>query len=82
PGIVGHLRNAFAHGHFSIEKDLFGSFVYKIHSIEKKNQYASFRARMMIKETTLLHWIDIISTGKNVLPSFKQVTMYDLFPLS
>ena len=76
--ILGHLHAAFSHGHFSIEENFTGEFVYKIHYGKKLNQYELFQSRMVIKENTLLEWISFIATGKNLLPSYQQVTIFDL----
>lgn len=59
-----HIRNSIAHGRFSIyEKE--GMVVYVFESGVKYEDKLSVRARIILKETTLLDWIDIIKQGPN-----------------
>lgn len=54
-----HIRNAFAHGRFSIvEKDNDWIFIMEDISFKKVS------GRMIFKKSTLLNWIEIIENGK------------------
>lgn len=54
-----HIRNSFAHGRFDIIKTKTDN-IFVMEDVNKK--YIS--ARMVLKESTLLNWIDIIEHGE------------------
>lgn len=72
-GLVYHLRNALAHGRFYIEQDFAGRFVYKIDVTKGSHLYA----RMILREKTLLDWVELITTGKGILPGYQQIHVLD-----
>ena len=65
--IFRHLRNSFAHGRFNvIDSNGEQYFLFEDRSTrndKKKNTYP-ISARMILRESTLLKWIEIIEGGK------------------
>lgn len=64
--VFDHIRNAFAHGRFTIYNDGFialesGKSVY---DSEKGKNLFDVRGRMILKKETLITWISIIESGK------------------
>lgn len=55
-----HIRNSFAHGRFDVVKSEADS-IFVMEDVNKKN----VSARMVLKESTLLNWIDIIEHGES-----------------
>lgn len=63
--IFYHLRNCLAHGRFCIrEKD--GDWTFIFEDVEKNSKVS---ARMILKKSTLLRWIEIIEGGEASLAS-------------
>lgn len=59
--IFRHIRNSFAHGRFMIYENNNKETVYVIEDGIKKNGKLQVRARMILKKSTLLQWIEIIT---------------------
>lgn len=65
-GLCYHIRNCFAHGRFLLKKNGTNSFfAFEDISIYKKQRKVS--ARMILKKSTLLKWIEIIEGGEKNL---------------
>ena len=65
--IFRHLRNSFAHGRFNvIDSNGEQYFLFEDRStrIDKKKNTYPISARMILRESTLLKWIEIIEGGK------------------
>ena len=60
------IRNAFAHGSFSVVKEGKES-VYFLETEKDGN----FRARIRLKEKTLLNWIELFENGPGVLEVYR-----------
>lgn len=59
-----HLRNAFAHGRFKVEKENGNNiYIFEDVSVNAKLQEYKVSARMILKEATLIKWIEIIEAG-------------------
>lgn len=60
-----HLRNAFAHCRLNMV-DVDGECVFVLEDVisEKKTNALKLSARMIIKKSTLLNWIDLIEGGE------------------
>ncbi len=60
-----HIRNAFAHGRLNMV-DVDGDCVFILEDVQpnKKEEKLKVSARMIIKKSTLLRWIDIIEGGR------------------
>jgi len=60
-----HIRNAFAHGRLNMV-DVDGECVFILEDIveNKKKRTCKVSARMILKKSTLLKWIEIIETGE------------------
>lgn len=59
-----HLRNAFAHGRLNmIDIGLKDDYVFIFEDIQKKKEMCKVTARMILRKSTLLKWIDIIEAG-------------------
>ena len=60
-----HLRNAFAHCRLNMV-DIDGECVFILEDVihEKKTNALKLSARMIIKKSTLLNWIDLIEGGE------------------
>lgn len=60
-----HIRNAFAHGRLNMV-DVDGDCVFILEDVQpnKKEEKLKVSARMIIKKSTLLRWIDIIEGGQ------------------
>ena len=60
--IFYHIRNSFAHGRFQIysyKDELY--YVFESGIIKKSIDKIELKARMVIKEKTLLKWIEILN---------------------
>lgn len=58
-----HIRNAFAHGRFDLK--LFNNEEYYIlEDVQKDKRGLKVSARIILKKSTLLNWIDIIEGGE------------------
>lgn len=57
-----HIRNAFAHGRFSLV-DINGECVLILED-RKNNSSQMISARMILKKSTLIKWIEIIEAGE------------------
>lgn len=58
-----HIRNALAHGRFEIKKH--GNFLYYyFEDVQRDKDGSKLTARMVLKEKTLLNWIDLIKNAK------------------
>ncbi|MHB1453885.1 MAG: hypothetical protein ACYCYM_08035 [Saccharofermentanales bacterium] len=64
--IFYYIRCAFAHGRFEIYKSETGDRVYVLESIDRKRGTTDFfvKARLVLNESILLIWSDIIKFGK------------------
>jgi hypothetical protein len=61
--VFGHIRNAIAHGRFTIS-DTDAGRKYLFEDIAQKNKHGHpISARMVLRESTLLSWIEIIELG-------------------
>lgn len=60
-----HLRNAFAHCRLNMV-DVDGECVFVLEDVinEKKTSTLKLSARMIIKKSTILNWIDVIEGGE------------------
>lgn len=62
-----HIRNSLAHGRFSIYLSKMGETMYVLESgnksANKRDTVLNIRARIIVKESTLLKWISIIEKG-------------------
>ena len=60
-----HLRNAFAHGRLNMV-DVDGECVFLFEDIQenKKKGEIKVTARMILRKSTLLKWIEIIENGE------------------
>lgn len=67
--IFFYIRCAFAHGRFQIYANTAGESTYVLEAIKKKktSDTYSLRARMILKESTLIEWADIIMGGDDSL---------------
>lgn len=63
-----HLRNAFAHCRLSMV-DVDGECVFILEDMlyEKKSNRYKLSARMILRKTTLLKWIDLIEGGERTI---------------
>lgn len=69
-GLCYHIRNCFAHGRFLLNKNGSDSFfVFEDVSNYKKQKRVS--ARMILKKSTLLKWIEIIEGGEKAFSERK-----------
>ncbi len=63
--IFDHIRNAFAHGRFALydcgEDDVF--VLEDVKPNRDSSKEVEVRARMVLKKSTLLKWVDIIEAG-------------------
>jgi hypothetical protein len=62
--IFYHIRNALAHGRIAIMENSQKEIVYFLEDGKKKNEKFIVTARMVLKEKTLISWIDIIENNK------------------
>ena len=64
--VFDHIRNAFAHGRFTIYDD--GMIAMEsgknVYDRERQKNMLDVRARMLLKKETLLSWIVIIEAGE------------------
>ena len=62
-----HLRDSFAHGRFNIVDDN-NDWIFLLEDVvpNQKSNMAKVSARMIIKKSTLLAWIDCISNGQKI----------------
>lgn len=61
--ICYHIRNAFAHGRFSIYSADKDDAVFVLEDGVKRNTKFYVRSRMVLKRSTLVRWMDIIEAG-------------------
>lgn len=61
--IFYHLRNAFAHGRFNIFDVGLDDYVFIFEDISKRINMNKVTARMILRKSTLIKWIDLIETG-------------------
>ncbi len=61
--VLKHIRNCFAHGRFSIIKKGRGYDVFYIFEDITASNSKNISARMILKQSTLLKWIDVIEKG-------------------
>ncbi len=62
-----HLRNAFAHGRFNmVDVDADCIFILEDMIHEKKHNRYKLSARMILRKSTLIKWIDLIEGGERV----------------
>ncbi len=63
--ICYHIRNAFAHGRFAMYDDESrNDVVFVLEDGVKKNGEFQVRSRMILKKSTLVHWMNILKSGK------------------
>ena len=68
--VFSHIRNCFAHGRFSIkEKDGDWTFIFEDVGNGRGVPKGTPSARMILKKSTLLRWIEIIEGGEESLAS-------------
>lgn len=61
--ILYHIRNSFAHGRFTTyTRD--NETIFVLESVRKNRGEFQVRSRMILKQTTLLKWIDIIQKNE------------------
>ena len=60
-----HLRNALAHGRYDV-RDVDEEKVYIFQDVNLTKKKYKVSARMIIKEKTLLRWIEIIELGEEI----------------
>lgn len=63
--IFYHIRNALAHGRIAIMENSNKEIVYFLEDGRKKTENFIVTARMVLKEKTLLSWIDIIENDSH-----------------
>ena len=61
--ICSHIRNAFAHGRFAILKNGEDEIFIMEDGISKRGNF-QVRARMILKKSTLLSWMQTLQAGK------------------
>lgn len=61
--IFYHLRNAFAHGRFNMFDVGLDDYVFIFEDISKRINMNKVTARMILRKSTLIKWIDLIETG-------------------
>lgn len=61
--IFYHLRNAFAHGRFNMFDVGIDDYVFIFEDIIKGINMNKVTARMILRKSTLIKWIDLIETG-------------------
>lgn len=62
-----HLRNAFAHGRMKMaEIGMKDDYTFIFEDITKKKEEYNVTARMILRKSTLLKWINLIETGPDV----------------
>ena len=62
--IFYHIRNALAHGRIAISRDNTNNIYYFLEDGKKKGENFFVSARIVLKEKTLLKWIEIIEDGE------------------
>ncbi|MBR6108689.1 MAG: hypothetical protein IKQ36_03040 [Clostridia bacterium] len=67
-----HIRNSLAHGRLAMYPSSDGDIVFALEDGVKRNGYYYVRARMILKKSTLLKWIDIIERGAIVQPEISK----------
>jgi hypothetical protein len=61
-----HIRNSLAHGRFNLIIDS-GSTTYYLEDVVGKGEDVKLSARMVLKQETLIRWIELIKNGeKNI----------------
>lgn len=60
--IFRHIRNSLAHSRYSVSKTNKG-YVFAFEDVDMTETDAIVTARMVIKKSTLIKWIDIIENG-------------------
>lgn len=60
--IFKHLRNAFAHGRF-VMYPLGDDYMFALESVDHSRNVLNVKARMVLKASTLLKWMEIIRRG-------------------
>lgn len=67
--IFQHIRNSLAHGRLAMYDCDNDDVMFVLEDGVPKSTYFQVRSRMIIKKSTLLKWIDIITAGSVVLES-------------
>lgn len=67
--ILKHIRNSFAHGRLAMYECGKDDVMFVLEDGVPKSTYFQVRSRMIIKKSTLLKWIDIITAGPVALES-------------
>lgn len=63
--IFHHIRNAFAHGRMAVYECEDGSdLIFVLEDGKKSKEQFEVRARMVLKKSTLMKWMEIIQSGK------------------
>lgn len=58
-----HLRNAFAHGRFKIIGIENDDYIFIFEDVKKSKTTYEVTARMVLRKSTLIKWIDLIEAG-------------------
>ena len=59
-----HIRNAFSHGRINMHETTDGDLMFIFEDVgRKKSEGVPISARMMLRKSTLLRWIEIIEAG-------------------
>lgn len=72
--IFFYIRCAIAHGRFEIHTDEDGNSIYMLEAVKKINKTDDYevRARMILRESTLVEWATIIKNGQKSFEEIKQ----------
>lgn len=67
-----HLRNAFAHCRLNMV-DVNGECVFILEDVQYKQNFNQFKvsARMILRKSTLLNWINLIEDGEREDPEYR-----------
>ena len=63
-----HIRNALAHGRMNMV-DVDGECIFIFEDVKKEKNKCKVSARMILKKSSLLQWIDIIESGQKEFKS-------------
>ena len=60
--IFKHIRNALAHGRF-VMYPMGDDYMFALESVDNHNRALVLKARMALRASTLIHWMNIIKKG-------------------
>lgn len=63
PSVFRHLRNSFCHGRFAVYH-MNGEEIFAFEDVKPGNAKLKLSARMVLRKSTLLRWIEIIENGE------------------